>query len=440
MLPRSRPLSWVDLKLSQNVERSFRAEKASELSLPGAIVLLEGGVVGVIAAKIYAVEPLTLALISAAPMFANLSSFFWSKIAAGRSKVAFACLLQALIIACVVAVALVPSGEWGSFVLVSSMIASRILLAGIVTVRSVIWSLNFARHQRARATSQLQMINAVITVLISSAIGPLLDTYPNSVAWIYWTGAILGCLGLVLFAQVRVIGEARQRVRERRERRNPESAIGFMEILKTDRLFRWYQMNMFAAGFGAMLIEAPLIFIITRQMQASYTQSIMLTMVIPFAVSLLSMPMWANYLDRVHVAQFRSRQSLLWILAQLLTMAGALLGSFAWLIVARTIMGIARGGGSLAWQLGHNDFARPDQLGDYMGLHVTLTGVRGAIAPFLGVLLYTGWESGGLMPGSWAGVGAGVFGVAAGISGLSGWGFYALYRSMKREGSIALRA
>ena len=43
------------------------------------------------------------------------------------------------------------------------------------------------------------------------------------------------------------------------------------------------------------------------------------------------------------------------------------------------------------------------------------------------------------MPGSWAGVGADVFGVAAGISGLSGW-VYALYRSMKREGSIALRA
>ena len=432
-------MSWANLDLSRTVERSFRAEKASELTLPGAVVLLEGGVVGVIAAKIYAVEPMTLALISAAPMFANLSSFFWSKIAAGRSKVAIACLLQALIIACVVAVALVPAGDWGAFVLVSSMIASRVLLAGVVTVRSVIWSLNYARHQRARATSQLQMINAVVTVLISSAIGPLLDTYPNSVGWIYWAGAVLGCLGLVLFAQVRVIGEVRQRVRERRERRDPETAIGFLEILRTDRLFRWYQVNMFAAGFGAMLIEAPLIFIITRQMQASYTESIALTMVIPFAVSLLSMPLWANYLDRVHVAQFRSRQSVLWILAQLLTMIGAMLGSFLWLVIARTIMGIARGGGSLAWQLGHNDFAKPDQLGAYMGLHVTLTGVRGAIAPFLGIILYTGWRSGGLMPGSWEGVGAGVFGVAAVISGLSGWGFYRLYRTMKREGSIALR-
>ena len=433
-------MSWANLDLSRTVERSFRAEKASELTLPGAVVLLEGGVVGVIAAKIYAVEPLTLALISAAPMFANLSSFFWSKLAAGRSKVAIACLLQALIIACVIAVALVPSGDWGAFVLVSSMIASRVLLAGVITVRSVIWSLNYARHQRARATSQLQMINAVVTVLISSAIGPLLDTYPNSVAWIYWAGAFLGCLGLVLFAQLRVIGEARQRVRERRERRNPETAIGFLEILRTDRLFRCYQVNMFAAGFGAMLIETPLIFIITRQMQASYTESIMLTMVIPFAVSLLSMPLWANYLDRVHVAQFRSRQSVLWILAQLLTMLGAMLGSFVWLVIARTIMGIARGGGSLAWRLGHNDFAKPDQLGAYMGLHVTLTGVRGAIAPFLGIILYTGWQSGGLMPGSWEGVGAGVFGVAAVISGLSGWGFYRLYRTMKREGSIALRA
>lgn len=406
--------------------------------MPAALVLLEGGVVGVIAAKIYQVEPFTLALISAAPMFANLSSFLWGRLSAGRSKVTAVCILQALIIACVVAVAIVPSGAWGAGVLVSSMIVSRILLAGVVTVRSVIWSLNFARYQRARATSQLQMINAVVTVAISSAIGPLLDLFPHSVAWIYWAGAVVGCLGLLFFAQVRVLGEARQRVRERRERRNPTPSMGFTQILRSDPWFRWYQLNMFGAGFGNMLIEAPLIFIITRQMQASYTVSIVLIMVIPFAVSLLSMPIWANYLDRVHVAQFRSRQSVLWIIGQLLTMLGALLESLVWLVIARTIMGIARGGGSLAWQLGHNDFARQDQLGAYMGLHVTLTGVRGAIAPFLGILLYAGWQSGGFLPGTWQGIGAWVFGAAALISGLAGWGFYALYRAMKREGRIAV--
>ena len=208
-------MSWTNLQLPPAIERSFRAEKAAEVALPAALVLLEGGVVGVIAAKIYQVSPFLLALVSAAPMFANLSSFFWSRLSAGRSKVASACILQALIIGCVVTVALIPSGNLGAAVLVSSMIASRILLAGVITVRSVIWSLNYARHQRARATSQLQMINAVMTVAISSAIGPLLDAYPESLGWIYWSGALVGSLGLLFFAQVRVVGEGRQRVRER---------------------------------------------------------------------------------------------------------------------------------------------------------------------------------------------------------------------------------
>ena len=431
-------MSWTNLQLPPPIERSFRAEKAAEVALPAALVLLEGGVVGVIAAKIYQVSPFVLALVSAAPMFANLSSFFWSRLSAGRSKVATACLLQALILGCIMAVALVPNGDWGAAVLVSSMIASRILLAGVITVRSVIWSLNYARHQRARATSQLQMINAIMTVAISSAIGPLLDAYPESLAWIYWGGALVGSLGLLFFAQVRVVGEGRQRVRERLERKDPSNALGFSQILKEDRLFRWYQLNMFGAGFSNMLIEAPLIFIVTRQMDASYTASIMIIMVIPFAVSLVSMPVWAAYLDRVHVAQFRSRQSVLWIIAQMLTMVGAALESLAWLITARTIMGIARGGGTLAWQLGHNDFARQDQLAAYMGVHVTLTGLRGAIAPFLGIMLYAGWSGTGWMPVSWEGIGAWVFGVAAVISSLAGWGFNGLYRHMKRNGSLAL--
>ena len=47
-----------------------------------------------------------------------------------------------------------------------------------------------------------------------------------------------------------------------------------------------------------------------------------------------------------------------------------------------------------------------------MGLHVTLTGLRGAIAPFLGILLYAGWQRGGFLPGAWDGIGPWIFGAA----------------------------
>ena len=426
-------MSWFNLKLEPLARTSFRWEKLTECAFPITLVLLEGGVVGVIAAKVYQVSPLTLAIISAAPMFANLSSFAWNRVASGRPKVSLACLLQVGILLCVLAVAIAPINDTGAVVLVASMIISRILVAGLVTIRSVIWSLNYARSKRAQATGQLQMIASLVTVIIASAVGPFLDRYPDGMPWLYAVGVLAGLIGIAFFRRVTVIGEAEHLQTESEASSQRRQSVSFVRILRNDRRFAKYQMSMFAAGFGNMLIEAPLIFLITRELSASYATSIALTMVIPFTISLVSLPLWARYLDRVHVAQFRARQSLLWVVALILTMLGAVLGSILWLAISRVVMGIARGGGSLAWQLGHNDFAKPDQLSAYMGIHVTLTGVRGAIAPLLGMLLYS--NLGGI-----SGDGAWVFALAAFICGLSGLGFNHLYRQMKSDGSIKLSA
>ena len=426
-------MSWFNLKLEPLARTSFRWEKLTECAFPITLVLLEGGVVGVIAAKVYQVSPLTLAIISAAPMFANLSSFAWNRVASGRPKVSLACLLQVGILLCVLAVAIAPINDTGAVVLVASMIISRILVAGLVTIRSVIWSLNYARSKRAQATGQLQMIASLVTVIIASAVGPFLDRYPDGMPWLYAVGVLAGLIGIAFFRRVTVIGEAEHLQKESEASSQRRQSVSFVRILRNDRRFAKYQMSMFAAGFGNMLIEAPLIFLITRELSASYATSIALTMVIPFTISLVSLPLWARYLDRVHVAQFRARQSLLWVVALILTMLGAVLGSILWLAISRVVMGIARGGGSLAWQLGHNDFAKPDQLSAYMGIHVTLTGVRGAIAPLLGMLLYS--NLGGI-----SGDGAWVFALAAFICGLSGLGFNHLYRQMKSDGSIKLSA
>ena len=426
-------MSWFNLKLEPLARTSFRWEKLTECAFPITLVLLEGGVVGVIAAKVYQVSPLTLAIISAAPMFANLSSFAWNRVASGRPKVSLACLLQVGILLCVLAVAITPINDTGAVVLVASMIISRILVAGLVTIRSVIWSLNYARSKRAQATGQLQMIASLVTVIIASAVGPFLDRYPDGMPWLYAVGVLAGLIGIAFFRRVTVIGEAEHLQKESEASSQRRQSVSFVTILRNDRRFAKYQMSMFAAGFGNMLIEAPLIFLITRELAASYATSIALTMVIPFTISLVSLPLWARYLDRVHVAQFRARQSLLWVVALILTMLGAVLGSILWLAISRVVMGIARGGGSLAWQLGHNDFAKPDQLSAYMGIHVTLTGVRGAIAPLLGMLLYS--NLGGI-----SGDGAWVFAFAAFICGLSGLGFNHLYRQMESDGSIKLSA
>jgi hypothetical protein len=92
----------------------------------------------------------------------------------------------------------------------------------------------------------------------------------------------------------------------------------------------------------------------------------------------------------MHAAEFRAKHSWLWVISQGVMGIGTLVGSVYWIGFARVVFGIARGGGNLAWSLGHNDFAHPDRAGLYMGVHATLTGLRGVFAPFLGMLLYLG--------------------------------------------------
>src|SRR5437773_1404899 len=56
------------------------------------------------------------------------------------------------------------------------------------------------------------------------------------------------------------------------------------------------------------------------------------------------------------------------------------------------LLGAAQAGANLGWNLGHNDFASIGRAQHYMGVHVTLTGLRGGVAPPLGVLAYMGLE------------------------------------------------
>ena len=65
-------------------------------------------------------------------------------------------------------------------------------------------------------------------------------------------------------------------------------------------------------------------------------------------------------------------------------------GLFACFAVLR---GLCFAGGSIAWNLGHLHFARADDAEAYMGIHVSLTGLRGLVMPAVGMVLWVtvGW-------------------------------------------------
>jgi hypothetical protein len=161
-------------------------------------------------------------------------------------------------------------------------------------------------------------------------------------------------------------------------------------VLREDPLFARYLGWQFLLGVSNMMIEPAVVYAVSREMGAGYGASIAIVTVVPNVLSMATLPLWARWVDRMHAAEFRAKHSWLWVLSQAVMGVGTLTGSVFWIGVGRVVFGVARGGGNLAWSLGHNDFAHPERAGLYMGVHATLTGLRGLFAPFVGMLLYLG--------------------------------------------------
>ena len=423
----------VPTGLEPAVRHSFRREQWTELSMPVATGLLEGGFVAVLAAKAFDAQPWMIAVISAASMFGNLSSFFWNRLATGRAKVPLVTALQLVVLLCVAAIALSPRSALGGWILVCAVVLSRLLIAGIITLRSVAWSLNYDRSLRARITGRLQAISSLMIVLTTGLGSLLLDSHPESFRWLYAAGLLAGGVGAWAYSGVSLQGEKRHQVMERRSGRDKLGRNNFLAILRTDPHYARYQSFQFISGLAAMMLEPPLVYLISKQIGANYATSIGIVLIIPFLLNFTTIHLWARYFDRVHVSEFRARQNALWVIGTWVMCGGAISLSLFWLAVGRFLTSLVNAGGTLAWQLGHNDFAPKEQLSAYMGVHVTLTGVRGAIAPFVGMALYLGWDAKGHVPGS-TGLGVWLFLLSALLGSVAWRGFTRLKQDMEKLG------
>ncbi len=415
--------------------RSYRWELTSALLMPTAIGCIEGGVIGVIAQKAFDAPAMVIALLSAAPALANITSFIWTNFVHGRDRVRATLVMQSGVLACVAMIVAAPFNTFGLGILVLAQVLGRVCMAGIYTTRGELWGANYPRKDRARATGRLTIVMTLMVGVTAASVGWVMDIPSLSghgFRIVYALSIVVGTAGVWAFSHVRWRGRAAQLANERGHRehkRTKRAGAGEMiGVLKTDSAYRSYMLAMMALGIPNLAAMPAFIVALTKEYdELGYAQSIALTQVIPAVVMpVLSIPLWSKLLDRVHVIRFRVFHSWFFVLANLLMGVGFILESMPALYAARIILGCAFGGGMLAWQLGHNDFAPRGMAHVYMGIHVTLTGVRGVFAPFIGTLLYTGFALG---PGVHVpGIGGWVFVMLSAVSACGAVMFFRLNR------------
>ncbi len=273
------------------------------------------------------VVDLVLAFASSAPAWANLASLAYARRAQGRPKIAF---LQPLLIAmCVTiaALALVPRSATGLLVFFLLYSTSRLLWAGVETVRAVLWSVNYPSHMRARITGRITINTSVVLAIVSLGIGWLLGRDGPWWRVAILAGAACGIAGAVAFRRFRVRGEERllEDERVRVEQGASFGLAGIRHLLARDPAFRDYQvaMSMFGAG---MLSMTPLLVVCQNDVLHLPTfWQVLVTTAIPVLVVPFAIRPWAAYLDSHRVLAFRSVHGRYTIVASALLIAAVFL-------------------------------------------------------------------------------------------------------------------
>lgn len=426
---------------------SYRWELLGAGFFPMLIPCVEAGVLGVIAQKVYHADAWVVATIAAVPVMANLTSIVWARALRGRDRVRFVNALQLTAVLCVLGIALLPSNNAGLALLVLGMALTRCCLTGIISGRADVWRENYARGVRARVVGKLTTVATLAASATGAAIALSMRGFhgpadaadlPAGVSphrWVFMGAALLALIGVWSYSHVRWRRRAAavrvERAADAQRTGLAHGARQMLDVLRKDRDYRRFMAAQFILGVPNLAAGPVFLVALDERTGLGAGESILLAQIIPFLIPVAAIPLWARMLDRMHVVRFRTYHAWTFVLSNGLLAVGFLIGSVPVLYLARVALGLGHAGAMLAWDIGHHDFAKRDLATIYMGVHITLTGVRGAFAPFLGAALYTGFSLSAMgLDLSVPGLGAWTFALLAAGSLFAVYVFVWLDRSM----------
>ena len=382
-------------------EAIYRREVGPWALLGLTLGLVEGATAAVLVKRDFTgiVSPVVLnlavALVSGAPATSNVVSFIWANVAYGRERVRLMSQLQAAFALLVGLVSLAPRGAGGLALTVLAVLLARSMWSGVLTVRAAMWTANYPRNVLARITGRIVVVSYLAVAVSAGLVGWALQKARLDPRWVYAGGALAGVLAAWLYRETRVRRQFRLLAEEAAGGAQGQifSLRMLRQILAEDPSFREYMFWMGLFGAGNLVLIAQLVVIFTEQLHLSSGVQIGLLSVVPMVALPLFTPWWARLFDGSHVVAYRARQGWVLVVATIIMCLATFTGWLPLLAFGAIVLGSANAGANLGWNLGHNDFASIGRAQHYMGVHVTLTGVRGAIAPPLGILFYEALEA-----------------------------------------------
>lgn len=256
---------------------------------------------------------------------------------------------------------------------------------------------NSYTHQNfGRLYAWASSINKIAVMLATFLFGLLLDYDNYAFRYIYPFTAIVGVASVFILTRINYKAPGVHIPRQSIWLSAKSSGLRLWQIVRDNRPYRDFELGFMLYGFSFMLTTSVITIFMERELHLSYSGlafykngNITLTIILlPFFGKLL------GNIDPRRFAMFTYLALALYLFfigfTQYFPAYSILFGVkvYYFLALAFVFFALFAASMGLLWSIGSAYFCEPGEAGEYQAIHLSLTGVRAAIAPLLGIFVY----------------------------------------------------
>lgn len=321
----------------------------------------------------------------------NFLSIWWGRIFENSCHKSRYFLLAGIVgrLSMVYALWLVSMNEY--MVLLGLVFSANSLL---IPAQNSIYQRNIDISRRAKVFGYTISLGMIVSIAFTFFAGRMLDINEQSFRWILVATGFCGFVSCAVLSMIRIQVPIGSKNCSRSSFRNHllDPIKRTLTLLKENKPFAAFERSFSIYGMGFIMMQPIIPIYLVDKLNLSYTNNFLAKGVLSQVGLLLLSPIIGKIHDRMHPFKFISRSFALLMVFPLLFVVSSLWGGESIIpvvivFVAYFIFGVAMTAVNVSWNMSSIYFAGKDDASMYQSVHVTMTGIRGLIAPMLGFAL-----------------------------------------------------
>jgi MFS family permease len=321
----------------------------------------------------------------------NFLSIWWGRIFEKSRHKSRYFLLAGIVgrLSMVYAIWLVSMNEY--MVLLGLVFSANSLL---IPAQNSIYQKNINVSHRAKVFGYTISLGMFVSIVFTFFAGRMLDINEQSFRWILVITGFCGFVSCAVLSLIRIQEPLGQNDHTRQSMRHHllDPIKRTLSLLKENKPFAAFERSFSIYGMGFIMMQPVIPIYLVDKLNLSYTNNFLAKGVLSQVGLLLLSPLIGKIHDRMHPFKFISRSFALLMVFPLLFVvsslwAGESIIPVVIVFIAYFIFGVAMTAVNVSWNMSSIYFAGKEDASMYQSVHVTMTGIRGLVAPMLGLAL-----------------------------------------------------